>query len=312
MEEQILNIFCEDTSMQTNKSKINRLGVISAAILMLLTACEQTSLTSTVTTHEVIESSMIENQTTAPNTNIESDPIVLDSKNEAPLVLPQKEEVTKDLYETGKPKEEPVLTNLLHSTKNSTLKPIYSVGKGEVAITIDDGPTSHTEELLKVLRANDTKVTFFFLGQNALSYPQSVTTAVYDGHEVGYHSNSHPKLTEMDINGQKKEFEIGLGNINKVDHNLITLFRPPYGAYNNDTKVLTEDHNMKMVLWNEDPRDWSTSDPSIVTQHVLSQVQQGSIIVLHDRPSTIAALPEIIKGIRKKGLKLVTITKDKK
>jgi peptidoglycan/xylan/chitin deacetylase (PgdA/CDA1 family) len=294
--------------MPYKNRKINRLGALSIVILMILTACEKTIVSSFNTSNKWIDPSLsIENQSTLPSTNGKANPRDLNSTDVDSSVLLQKEE-RKDIYETGKPKEEPVLTNLIHSKKNSTLKPISSVGKGEVAITIDDGPTSHTEELLKVLRTYDAKVTFFFLGQNVLTYPQSVTTAVYDGHEIGYHSNSHPKLTNMDVNGQGKEFDIGLENIKKIDHNPITLFRPPYGAYNNDTKVLTEDHKMKMVLWNEDPRDWSSTDPTIVTQHVLSQVQQGSIIVLHDRPSTISALPEIIKGIRKKGLKLVTIS----
>jgi peptidoglycan/xylan/chitin deacetylase (PgdA/CDA1 family) len=300
--------------MPFNNSKINHLGALSIVILTFLTACEQTSLASfSFTSNKIIDHSLsIEKEhSTMPTTIVNSNPGDLDSTVDDSSVLQQKRG-NKDLYETGKPKEEPVLTNLVHSEKISTLKPIYSVGKGEVAITIDDGPTPHTEELLKVLRANDAKVTFFFLGENALSYRQSVTTAVYDGHEIGYHTNSHPKLTTMDINNQKKEFDTGLENIEKIDHNPINLFRPPYGAYNNDTKILTEDHKMRMVLWNEDPRDWSTADPAIVTQHVLSQVQQGSIIVLHDRPSTISALPAIIKGIRNKGLKLVTITKNHK
>ncbi|MCY9659455.1 polysaccharide deacetylase family protein [Paenibacillus chondroitinus] len=298
--------------MQYKTRKISRLGALSIVILLLLTACEQTSLSSSYTSNKLIDPSLsIENQSTLPSTSGKVNPRDLVLKNDDSSVLPQKGD-NKEIYETGKPKEEPVLTNLIHSKKISTLKPISSVGKGEVAITIDDGPTSHTEELLKVLRTYDAKVTFFFLGQNVLSYPQSVTTAVYDGHEIGYHSNSHPKLTNMDVNSQEKEFDIGLENIEKINHNPITLFRPPYGAYNNDTKVLTEDHKMKMVLWNEDPRDWSSTDPAMITQQVLSQVQQGSIIVLHDRPSTISALPAIIKGIRKKGLKLVTISNNHK
>jgi peptidoglycan/xylan/chitin deacetylase (PgdA/CDA1 family) len=214
---------------------------------------------------------------------------------------------TQDGFEAGKPKEEPNVPGSGKSSKLSKLKPIYSVGSGTVAITIDDGPTKYTAELLKVLKANDTKVTFFFLGQNAAAYPESVREAVYEGHEIGYHSNSHPKMTTMNLTGQEKEYDLGLTKLKKLDSKPVILFRPPYGAYNNDTKTVTEEHNMKMVLWNEDPRDWTTTNPANVAKSVLAQVHSGSIIVMHDRPSTIAALPDIIAGIKQKGFKLVVI-----
>lgn len=210
-------------------------------------------------------------------------------------------------YETGIPKEEPTVPGSGGAVKQSKLVPVYSVPKGTVAITFDDGPTKHTGELLKVLRENQVKATFFFLGQNAAAYPQSVTDAVYEGHHIGYHSNSHPKMTTMNLKDQEHEFDLGLNKLKSLDRNPITLFRPPYGSYNNETKLVTEEHHMSMVLWSEDPRDWSMSDPAQIAQSVLSQVRSGSIIVLHDRPSTISALSAIISGIKKKGLKLVTI-----
>jgi peptidoglycan/xylan/chitin deacetylase (PgdA/CDA1 family) len=213
----------------------------------------------------------------------------------------------QDGFEVGKPKEESNVSNSGKSIKLSKLKPIYSVGSGTVAITIDDGPTKYTAELLKVLKEDDTKVTFFFLGQNAAAYPESVREAVYEGHEIGYHSNSHPKMTTMNLIGQEKEYDMGLTKLKKLDSKPITLFRPPYGSYNNDTKTVTEEHHMQMVLWNEDPRDWMTSNPADVAKSVLAQVHSGSIIVMHDRPSTIAALHDIIAGIKKKGFKLVVV-----
>jgi peptidoglycan/xylan/chitin deacetylase (PgdA/CDA1 family) len=214
---------------------------------------------------------------------------------------------TQNGYEVGKPVEEPNVPDSGKSSKLSKLKPIYTVGLGTVAITIDDGPTKYTAELLKVLKQHDIKVTFFFLGQNAAAYPESVREAVYEGHEIGYHSNSHPKMTAMNLKEQEQEYDLGLDKLKKLDSHPITLFRPPYGAYNNDTKIVTEEHKMTMVLWNEDPRDWSTTNPTDVAKNVLAQVHSGSIIVMHDRPSTIAALPDIIAGIKKKGFKLVVV-----
>lgn len=207
--------------------------------------------------------------------------------------------------ETGLPHEETPTAQ--KPVKLSALKPIYAVGKGNVAITIDDGPTKDTGKLLKVLRDCDTKVTFFFLGQNVEKYHQSVTEAVYDKHAVGYHSDVHPQMAKMTYEDQEKEFNSGLKKLEKWSKQQVTLFRPPYGSYNNDTKLITEDHHMSMVLWNEDPKDWDSNNAATITKNVLSLVKSGSVIVMHDHPSTIEALPAIIDGIRKKGYQLVTV-----
>lgn len=214
--------------------------------------------------------------------------------------------------ESGKPSEETVRPDSGKPARpESALKPVYTVGKNQVAITIDDGPTKDTGKLLKVLKDNDAKVTFFFLGQNVEKYHDSVTQAVYERHGIGYHSDVHPQMTKMNYDGQQKEFESGLKKLEKWSKTSVKLFRPPYGSYNNDTKLITEEHGMSMILWNEDPKDWETGDAAKITKNVLSEVKSGSIIVMHDHPSTIAALPGIIEGIRKKGYTLVTVPEPK-
>ncbi|MCU6792690.1 polysaccharide deacetylase family protein [Paenibacillus sp. WQ 127069] len=283
-----------------------RLGAVCLTIPLLLSGCQAPFLDSTGVKANINVQVNDQSVTTAvPTLEVKPPPEV-----DIPHLPPDKIVDNQLSPEIGKPKEEANVPDLSKPQNISTLKPIYTVDKGGVAITIDDGPTRYTKELLKVLRENDAKVTFFFLGQNAASYPQSVTEAVYDGNEIGYHSNSHPKMTNMTYNEQKSEYELGLKRLQKLVAKPIRLFRPPYGAYNNDTKLVTEEYKMKMILWNEDPQDWSTTNSAEVVKHVLAQVQSGGIIVMHDHPSTIAALPDIIKGIKSKGMKLVTIPSD--
>lgn len=281
--------------------KHSRCSIISMLIILLLTGCDQAVTPGVPSALASVSPAASPDPTVAPKPV--SDTGVLPTNNTS-TSTPIKEPVG---FEIGSPKEEPVVSDAKKQTKKSALKPIYSVGKGQVAITIDDGPTKYTEELLKVLKEQNTHVTFFFIGQNAAAFPQSVTEAVYEGHEVGYHSDTHPHMSQMTYDAQENEFNSGLNKLIKFDKHPVTLFRPPYGAYNNDTKLVTEEHHMQMVLWNEDPKDWATTDPSKVVKSVLAQVQSGSIIVMHDHPSTIAALPDIIKGIRKKGYTLVTV-----
>ncbi|MEC0232447.1 polysaccharide deacetylase family protein [Paenibacillus alba] len=272
---------------------------ITALIPLALAGCEQSS-----TAVQTLNS-----QKTAPAALVSPTPAASPAPSAKPGAAssPDTKEQDSIGQEVGSPKEEPVIVKSSQSARVSALKPVFSVAKGTVAITIDDGPTKDTSKLLKILKELDTHVTFFFLGQNAEKYHESVSQAVYDGHVVGYHSDTHPQMTKMSYDDQLKEFKSGLDKLAKWDKNPITLFRPPYGAYNNDTKLITEDNHMSMVLWNEDTKDWSSTNAAAIAKSVLAQVQSGSIIVMHDHPSTIAALPDIIKGIKSKGYKLVTI-----
>ncbi|TXK80999.1 polysaccharide deacetylase family protein [Paenibacillus sp. N3.4] len=269
----------------------------SLVILSTLSGCEQNLQAVQMDPQQL-------NTASAAPTSSASPPIAV----QTPVSSPKADEQAALGHETGSPKEEPVVSESQKVVKISNLKPMYTVPKGTVAITIDDGPTKDTGKLLSILKEQNTHVTFFFLGQNASKYHESVTQAVYEGHEVGYHSDTHPQMSKMTFEEQEKEFNTGLAKLVMWDKKPVTLFRPPYGAYNNDTKLITEEHHMNMVLWNEDPKDWSSTDASKIAKNVLSEVKSGSIIVMHDHPSTIAALPEIIKGIKSKGLKLVTIS----
>jgi peptidoglycan/xylan/chitin deacetylase (PgdA/CDA1 family) len=69
---------------------------------------------------------------------------------------------------------------------------------------------------------------------------------------------------------------------------------------------------MRVVDWNVDPRDWSSSaTQASIRRTVLEQVDPGSIVELHDgggdQRATVRALPSIIRGIRHMGLRLVVL-----
>ena len=70
---------------------------------------------------------------------------------------------------------------------------------------------------------------------------------------------------------------------------------------------------MTTVVWDVDPRDWSTPGTSAIYHRVVSATRPGSIIVMHDgggnRSETVAALPHIIRTLRRRGYRFVTVTK---
>ena len=89
------------------------------------------------------------------------------------------------------------------------------------------------------------------------------------------------------------------------------VFRPPYGAYDESIISTARSLGLATVLWNVDPSDYTLPGSAAIEQRVLEQVQPGSIIISHDgggpRGETLAAYPHIIKALRARGYRIVTI-----
>ena len=89
------------------------------------------------------------------------------------------------------------------------------------------------------------------------------------------------------------------------------VFRPPYGDWNSTTLQLLHKEHMLMVLWSLDTDDWQLPGVHTIEHRVLSGAKPGAIVLMHDaggnRSETIEALPTIIRGLRKRGYKLVTV-----
>jgi peptidoglycan/xylan/chitin deacetylase (PgdA/CDA1 family) len=193
------------------------------------------------------------------------------------------------------------------ATGIAPVQEIFSVPAGEVALTIDDGPSPYTEQIISVLNQYQVKATFFFLGSQAMQYPDAVRAAVASGDEIGDHTVTHPELTHLSAAGQAEEIEQGAKDIALYDPLPITLFRPPYELMNHDTlNILAKDH-MKLALWNRDPRDWDAKNPQQIVQRILQGNPSGGVFDLHDKQITLEALPAILQGLQAMHLKIVVL-----
>ncbi len=89
------------------------------------------------------------------------------------------------------------------------------------------------------------------------------------------------------------------------------MFRPPYGMWDHTTLALLSKYKMLMVLWSVDTDDYERPGVNVIVARALAGLEPGAIILLHDaggdRSQTVAALPRIIKAVRKRGYKLVTV-----
>jgi peptidoglycan/xylan/chitin deacetylase (PgdA/CDA1 family) len=192
-----------------------------------------------------------------------------------------------------------------HATRH-LVPEIYRVPAGDVALTIDDGPSPYTMDIIRVLNQYHVHVTFFFVGENALRHPEAVRAALASGAMVENHSLTHPLLTDLSQVQQSEQIEQTQAILKKLGAHP-TLFRPPYGAFNDDTEeVLVKDH-LALTLWNRDPRDWHAATPDEVVRAVVGGNPSGGVFDLHDTEVTLKALPSIIQQLRARGLQFVVL-----
>ena len=174
-----------------------------------------------------------------------------------------------------------------------------------IALTFDDGPSSFTDRLLDCLEANNAKATFFMVGKEILSFPDEVKRMKALGCELGNHTYDHTDLATLSASDISSE-------ISRVDQELVnltgqgaTVVRPPYGSVNDTVKATV---GTPMILWSIDTLDWKTQDVQSTVEEVMNNVQDGSIILMHDIYSTSVDAAEIlIPQLIEDGYQLVTV-----
>ena len=106
-----------------------------------------------------------------------------------------------------------------------------------------------TEQLIDILKEYDVPATFFVVGSWVDKYPESVKQLHDAGHQVQNHSNTHPYMTQLSKEAMKNELECCNDKIEKVTGVRPTLFRPPYGDYDNAVVEATEENKMYPIQW---------------------------------------------------------------
>ncbi len=184
-------------------------------------------------------------------------------------------------------------------------------GNKEVALTFDDGPSSYTGGILDTLKKYDAKATFFTLGNQISEFPLPLQRAVAEGHVVGNHTWDHQDLTRLAPKDIRGELNDNTDAVTGKNLPAPKLFRPPYGAVNDLVVAEARRAGMLTVMWSLDTNDYKLPGVDVMAAQVLAEVEPGSIILMHDgggdRTTTSAALPRMLKGLRKAGYKMVTL-----
>lgn len=196
---------------------------------------------------------------------------------------------------------------------NSNRKlPIYSVktDKKQIALSFDAAwGNDDTEELIRILAEYDAKATFFVVGAWVDKYPESVKQLHEAGHKIMNHSNTHPNMPSLS-DAQKKDELISCNKkIAAITGETPTLFRPPYGDYDNATIEACEALGMYCIQWDVDSLDWKeNATAESICKRVTNKAKNGSIVLFHnDADHTPEALPNILKCLKDEGYEFVFI-----
>jgi chitin deacetylase len=180
-----------------------------------------------------------------------------------------------------------------------------------IALTFDDGPELHsTDQILKILKQNKAKATFFVIGRNLKAYPQLGQRIVAEGHAIANHTWSH-RYHKFSPAAAAREIEDTTAAIYKVTGIKTDLFRPPGGFLNNGPAGYAKSKKYAVVMWSADSNDWKRPAAATLANNVLSEARNGGIALMHDgggdRSHTIKALPYIIARLKKQGYQFVTV-----
>jgi len=192
--------------------------------------------------------------------------------------------------------------------------PIYCVGTDEkkVAISFDAAwGADDTDELLKILRENDVKTTFFVCGYWVEKYADEVKKMYAEGHEIANHSDTHAHVTQLNSEQNKKEIEGAHQKVKDLLGIEMNLYRPPYGEYNDTVLDAAEQMGYYTIQWDVDSHDWMKKGVEYEINQVLNHkhLGNGSILLFHnDTEDTPKALDTIIKGIKAKGFEIVKVS----
>ena len=189
--------------------------------------------------------------------------------------------------------------------------PIYSVATEEkkVAISFDAAwGADKTEEILAILDEFDVNATFFLVGFWVDDYTDMVKKIDEAGCEIGTHSNTHPDMVKLDKESVKEELSTSIEKIKAVTGKEVTLFRAPFGSYNNQLLDTAEELGLKTIQWDVDTLDWKGLSASEINNRVLSKVQNGSIILMHNNSDNVLdGLRLILTTLKNKSYEVCSI-----
>ena len=189
--------------------------------------------------------------------------------------------------------------------------PVYSVEREDRVISISFDASwggDQTIGILDLLDEYNVKATFFLVGIWVDKYPELVKEIYDRGHEIGNHSDSHPHMTQISEAKMRTELSGMSDKLEAITGERPTLFRPPYGDYNNAVVLTSRAEGYECVQWSVDSLDWKNRGVQDLITRATKNVQPGDIILFHnDSQYILDALPTVLKTYQEQGFTLIPV-----
>ena len=180
-----------------------------------------------------------------------------------------------------------------------------------IALSFETLPDDQeTGELLALLARYDIRATFFLKGEWAAAYPEQARKITESGHEIGNHSQHHSlTLCERSYTEMLQELKEANDTLLACTGELPTLFRPPYGNWNDTLLEAARQLNLETVLWDIDSLDWQNESPRAMKTRIMREAGPGSILRFQDAArSTIAGVNQTIESLLGAGFQITTVS----
>ena len=189
------------------------------------------------------------------------------------------------------------------------IPPVRAEAPQYVALTFDDGPSGRfTRRLLAGLEERQVQATFLLCGYRLVIYPELAQQIHDAGHEIGLHGYTHKDMATLSRKALQKELDDTRALLPNGCE--AVFLRPPGGSSTSLVSQVATQKDLALLMWSVDPRDWSVHDAAAVEAAVISQVQDGDVILLHDlSDSSVDAALSIIDRLQYEGFQFVTVSK---
>lgn len=189
--------------------------------------------------------------------------------------------------------------------------PIYCVDRDDnyVAISFDAAwGADKTRAIMDVCEAYNVKATFFLVGFWIDKYPDMVAEISSRGFEIGTHSETHPQMSKLSREKVRDELTSSCRKLADITGKPVTVFRPPFGDYNNQLIEVAQELGLYTIQWSVDSLDWKGLSAVSIAERV-QKAKSGDIILCHNNSDHIVeALPLIFEALQLKNLKFCTVS----
>ena len=199
------------------------------------------------------------------------------------------------------------------TNSNSLIKPIYNGNRNEKNVSLMFNVYENTEVvngIIDELEKRGLKATFFVGGCWADDNGETLERMAKCGHEIANHGYFHKDHKKLSYEDNCQEIRLTGAIVKALSGVNPTLFAPPSGSFSDNTLIAASDLGYKVIMWSKDTIDWRDSDVSLIVKRATNGVSNGDLILMHPKPHSLKALPQILDYFEEIGLEQVKVSQN--